>query len=131
MAAAWYSDADPGGQYFICVIPRGEKSGIYEVSTSDRKCTRLLPGVETIYATIARDGKSFMYAVVSRGGATIFRQPWRDGKTIGAPQVTLKVPFAFPQYYALHAAYDFSRDLSTIVYAHSSGHADLYLLSQN
>jgi len=33
--------------------------------------------------------------------------------------------------YANHAAYDFSRDLSTIVYAHPGGHADLYLLSQN
>jgi len=27
-------------------------------------------------------------------------------------------------------AYDFSKDLSTIVYAHPGGHADLYLLSQ-
>jgi len=50
--------------------------------------------------------------------------------TIGAPQVALKVPFAFPEYYVSHAAYDISRDLSTIVYAHPGGHADLYLLSQ-
>ena len=124
------SDADPGGQYLLGVVVSGEKTGIYEVSISDRKCIPLLPGVVTIYATIAHDGKSFLYAVASRGEVTIYRQPWKDGKTIGAPQVALKVPFAFSLWYAQHAAYDFSRDLSTIVYAHPRGQADLYLLSQ-
>jgi len=76
------------------------------------------------------DGQSVLYAVASRDDATIYRQPWKDGKTIGAPLVALKVPFAFPLVYANHAAYDFSRDLSTIVYVHPGGHADLYLLSQ-
>ena len=51
-------------------------------------------------------------------------------KTHGSPQVALKVPFAFPLDYANGNAYDFSGDLSTIVYARPSGHADLYLLSQ-
>jgi serine/threonine protein kinase len=124
------SDADPGGQYLLGVVWSGEKTGIYEVSISDRKCIPLIPGVVTTYATIAHDGKSFLYAVGSRGEVTIYRQPWKDGKTIGAPQVALKVPFAFSQWYAEHAAYDFSRDLSTIVYAHPRGQADLYLLSQ-
>ncbi len=50
-------------------------------------------------------------------------------KLIGAPQVALKVPFAFPLFHSGNA-YDFSRDLSTIVYARPGGHADLYLLSQ-
>ena len=90
------SDADPGGQYLLGVVTSGEKTGIYEVSISDRKCIPLLPGVVTFNATFARDGKSFLYAVASRGEVTIYRQPWKDGKTIGAPQVALKVPFAFP-----------------------------------
>jgi hypothetical protein len=89
----------------------------------------LLPGVVTFATTFALDGKSFLYAVASRGEVTIYRQPWKDGKLIGAPQVALKVPFAFPLEYQGNA-YDFSRDLSTIVYARPSGHADLYLLSQ-
>ena len=42
----------------------------------------------------------------------------------------LRVPFALPTFYAGGNAYDFSRDLSTVVYAHPGGHADLYLLSQ-
>jgi hypothetical protein len=89
----------------------------------------LLPGVLTFSATFARDGKSFLYAVASRGEVTIFRQLWRDGKLIGAAQVALRVPFAFPMSYRGNA-YDFSKDLSTIVYARPGGHADLYLLSQ-
>jgi serine/threonine protein kinase/Tol biopolymer transport system component len=123
------SDIDPGGQYLLGAVWSGEKTGIYEVSISDKKCIPLLPGTVTFSATFARDGKSFLYAVASRGEVTIYRQPWRDGKTIGAAQVALKVPFAFPLMYAGNA-YDFSKDLSTIVYARPGGHQDLYLLSQ-
>jgi hypothetical protein len=123
------SDVDPGGQYLLGSTSAGEKAGIYEVSTSDRRCILLLPGVPTFSATFARDGKSFLYAVASRGEVTIFRQLWRDGKLIGAAQVALRVPFAFPMSYRGNA-YDFSKDLSTIVYARPGGHEDLYLLSQ-
>ena len=122
--------ADPGGNYLLGVVQGGEKTGIYEVSISDRKCIPLVPGRATFTATFARDGKSFLYSVASRGEVTIYRQPWKDGKSIGAPQIALKVPFAFPLEYADGNAYDFSRDLSTIVYARPGGHADLYLLSQ-
>jgi hypothetical protein len=90
----------------------------------------LLPGVLTSAATFARDGKSFLYAVASRGEVTIYRQAWKEGKLIGVRQVALKVPFAFPLNDRGGNAYDFSRDLSTIVYARPVGHADLYLLSQ-
>jgi serine/threonine protein kinase/Tol biopolymer transport system component len=122
-------DADPAGRYLLGVVLFGEKTGIYEVSTSDKKCTSLLPGIATYTATFARDGKSLLYAVASRGEVTIYRQPWNDGKLIGARQVALKVPFAF-SIDNNGNAYDISRDLSTIVYARPGGHADLYLLSQ-
>jgi serine/threonine protein kinase len=122
-------DADPGGQYLLGAVQSGERTGIYAVSVSDRRCTLLLPGAVTSGVTSARDGKSFMYAVATRGEVTIYRQPWKDGKTIGEPQVALKVPFVFSLTYNGNA-YDFSRDLSTIVYARPGGHADLYLLSQ-
>jgi len=123
------TDIDPGGQFLLSSVVGGEKTGMYEVSISDKKCIPLLPGVVTFIASFARDGKSFLYPVASRGEVTIFRQPWRDGKLTGAAQVALKVPFAFPLVYATGNAYDFSRDLSTIVYARPSGQADLYLLS--
>ena len=123
-------DADPGGKYLVGQIAFGEKTGIYEMSISEKKCITLLPGVVTHGATFAHDGKSFMYAVASRGEVTIYRQLWSDGKTIGEPQAALKVPFPFPIFYFNGNAYDFSPDLSTIVYARPGGHADLYLLSQ-
>jgi hypothetical protein len=125
----YVSDADPGGKYLLGAVLFGEKTGIYEVSITDRKCIPLLPGVKTFGAVFATDGKSFLYAVASRGEVTIYRQPWKDGRLIGAPQVGLKVPFTFPLDYHGNA-YDFSRDLSTVVYARPGGHADLYLLSQ-
>jgi serine/threonine protein kinase len=124
------SDVDPGGRYLLGVVQNGENAGIFEVSISDRKCIPLLPGVVTFNATFARDRKSFLYAVASRGEVTIYRQPWKDGNNIGAPQVALTVPFVFPLEYATGNAYDFSGDLSTIVYVRPGGHADLYLLSQ-
>ena len=122
-------DADPSGKYLLGVNQFGEKVGIYEVSISERKCIALLRGTVTSNPTFARDGKSFLYGVATRTGVTIYRQAWKDGKAIGAPQVALQVPFVFSLNYSGNA-YDFSRDLSTIVYARPGGHADLYLLSQ-
>ena len=128
----WFTDADPSGEYLVGAMPFGEGTGIYEVSVSERKCILLLPGVATFSVSFARDGKSFLYAVASRGAVTIYRQPWKDGELIGSPQVALKAPFAFPLSYMVYGgkAYDFSKDLSTIVYVRPGGHADLYLLNQ-
>jgi hypothetical protein len=41
----------------------------------------------------------------------------------------MKVPFAFSLFY-FGNSYDFSRDLSTIVYARPGGQADLYWLGR-
>jgi hypothetical protein len=123
------SDVHPGGKYLIGAAIAGERTGVYEITISDKKCIPLLPGIVTYNAIFARDGKSFFYPVVSRGEVTVYRQAWRDGKIIGSPQVALKVPFAFPLTYHGNA-YDFSRDLSTLVYARHVVHADLYLLTQ-
>jgi Tol biopolymer transport system component len=123
-------DASPDGKYLLGFVLFGEGTGIYEVSVADKKCTQLIPGVVTHGVMFARDGRSFLYAVASRGEVTIYRQLWSDGKTIGVPQVAVKVPFTFPVFYLNGNAYDFSSDLSTIVYARPGGHADLYLLSQ-
>jgi hypothetical protein len=59
------------------------------VSISERKCISLLTGVVTFGAVFTHDGNSFLYAVASRGEVTIYRQPWKDGKNIGASQVAL------------------------------------------
>jgi hypothetical protein len=87
----------------------------------------LLPGAETFTGCFARDGKLFLYAVASRGKS---RFTVSFGENHRAPQAALKVPFAFPLSSGGDSVYDFSRDLSTIVYARPGGHADLYILSQ-
>jgi Tol biopolymer transport system component len=120
-------DAHPDGKYLLAINMFGETAGIYEVSISERKCIPLLLGVRT-GAIFAHDGRSFFYGVSSRGEALIYRQLWKGGKVIGTPQVALKLPSTFPLND--FGSYDFSRDLSTIVYARPGGHADLYLLSQ-
>ena len=122
-------DIDPGGKYLLALFQMGEKAGVYEVTISGRKCIPLLPGV-TSGAIFALDGKSLLYSVAVHGEAAINRQPWKDGKVIGTPQVALKLPFTFPLLYGYGWTYDFSRDLSTIVYVRPGGHADLYLLNQ-
>src|SRR5215469_251597 len=122
-------DIDPGGKYLLALFPFGEKSGIYEVAISERKCEPLLPSIASV-AIFARDGKSLLYAVAFRGEVAVYRQPWKDGGVIGTPQVALKLPFTFPAGQWNGSSYDFSRDLSTIIYERPGGHADLYLLSQ-
>ena len=47
----------------------------------------------------APDGKSFLYALASRSEVTFYRQAWSDGKTIGKPQIALKLPFVFSLNY--------------------------------
>jgi len=120
-------DAAPGGEYLLTLIPGGEKVGIYQFSLAERKCTPLLPGVATFGLAAAADGKSFLYAVPGPREVSIYRQNWQGGKPVGQPQVALKLPFAFPLT-TQGNAYDFSRDLATVVYARPGGHAELYYL---
>jgi serine/threonine protein kinase/Tol biopolymer transport system component len=119
----------PGGKYLLTLLGGGAKVGIYQLSLADGKCTVLVPGVVTFGVVNSKDDKSFTYAVPSQHDVPIYRQGWQDGKLVGKPQVVLTLPFAFPLVSGGNA-YDYSRDLSTVVYARAGGHADLYLLSQ-
>jgi Tol biopolymer transport system component/predicted Ser/Thr protein kinase len=122
-------DASPDGKYLLTVIAGGDRIGLYSVSVADQKCTMLVPGMVTFGANIDKDGKSFLYAVPGKKDVTIYRQKWEAGQAVGKPQEALKLPFAFPLI-AGGNAYDFSRDLTTVVYARPGGHADLYLMSE-
>ena len=126
--AVW--DSSPDGTYLVSSLNVGlEASGISEYSLADHKCISILPDVHTLVVHFSLDGKSILYLVPSRGESTIFRQPWHDGKLAGPAQPAVKFPFAFRQDYAGNA-YEFSKDLSTVIYARPSGQADLYYLSQ-
>jgi serine/threonine protein kinase/Tol biopolymer transport system component len=124
------TDVHPDGQYLLSVVQGGKKTGIYEVSIRARQCILLVPNVSTFSATFARDGRSILYLVASRGEDTIYRQPWKNGKIIGAPQTASKIPFSFPLMSSQSNAYDLSRDLSTIVYVRADRRSDLYFISQ-
>jgi hypothetical protein len=126
---SYIADASPNGQYLLLNGHSGDKQGIYEFSIADRKCNVVVLGISAIIVKFSRDGKSLLYAVASRGETIIYRQSWQNGKLTGPAQAAVKLPFVFPEFYEGNA-YDFSRDLSTIVYARPSGQADLYLLTQ-
>jgi serine/threonine protein kinase/Tol biopolymer transport system component len=121
-------DVSNDQKYLISAVWAGERTGIHQYSTVDKQCTTLAPGVATFNPAFAPDDKSILYMVPGQHDATVFRQPWSDGKITGPVQVGLKIPFTFPLS-AAGNAYDFSHDLGTVVYAQPSSHTDLYLLS--
>jgi serine/threonine protein kinase len=122
-------DSSPDGKYLLTTVARGDKVGIFDVSLADNKCVPVITDVQTFFARFSNDGKSVLYSVSSRGQVTLYRLPWLDGKAVGKPQPALKLPFAFPQFFAGNA-YDFTRDGTKIVYVRPGGQFDLYRLSQ-
>lgn len=123
------ADACPDGTRLLAFMDRGDEAGIYQITLKDKKRVPLVPGVATEGAHYAADGKSVLYAAASRGQITIYRQAIEGENAAGKPQIALKLPFSFPLYYRGNA-FDFSPDLSTIVYARPGGEADVYRLSQ-
>jgi serine/threonine protein kinase len=121
-------DVSNDQKYLVSAIWAGERTGIHQYSTVDKQCTTIAPGVATFNPAFAPDNKSILYMVPGQHDATVFRQPWSNGKITGPVQVGLKIPFTFPLS-AAGNAYDFSHDLGTVVYAQPSSHTDLYLLS--
>jgi serine/threonine protein kinase len=121
-------EATPDGKYLLGVKLAGKETGIYEVDLAKRERISLLPGVATFMVRMSKDKKAFLYSVSGKGEILFYRQDWEDGKLIGKPKLALQVPFAFPiQFFG--NAYDFSPDLSTIVYAKPGGQADLYYIT--
>jgi serine/threonine protein kinase len=126
--AIWDTSSD--GKYLISTLNAGAQGqGVSELSLADRKCTSLLPGLNTLNVKFSSDGKGILYLIAAHGETIIYRRPWADGKLTGPAQPAVSLPFAFHQGYAGNA-YDFSRDLATVVYARPGGQADFYLQSQ-
>jgi hypothetical protein len=122
-------DQDPSGTYLLALRPYGAHSGFYQVSLADKTCAPVLLGANTLGGIFSPDGKSILYAVPSAAGSQILRQDWLGGKLIGKPKVIMTLPFTFTINHGGNA-YDFSRDLSTVVYVRPAGHSDVYLLRQ-
>jgi hypothetical protein len=122
-------DTSSDGKYLLSGFGAGGGVGVDQLTINNRKCTALMPDLATLILHFSSDSKAILYLDASRGETTIYRQPWHEGKLSGPAQPAIKLPFAFGQGYAGNA-YDFSKDLSTVVYARPGGQADLYLLSQ-
>ncbi|HEY1660675.1 MAG TPA: protein kinase [Candidatus Sulfotelmatobacter sp.] len=121
-------DLSPDGKYLLSSESSAQGQGVSEYSLTEHKCIPLLPELNALMVHFASDGQGILYLAPSHGETTIYRVPWRDGKITGPPQAAAELPFAFRQGYNGNA-YDFAKDLSSVVYARPSGHADLYLLS--
>jgi Tol biopolymer transport system component len=123
-------DISADGQYLLFGNgPVGLGAGVSLLSVNDRKCTPVLPDLATLELHVSADNKYLLYALAQHGNIIIYRQPWKNGKLAGAAEPTMKLPFTFRQS-EVGNAYDFSKDLSTVVYARPGGHADLYYMSQ-
>jgi hypothetical protein len=125
--AVWDSSSD--GRYLLSSLNQGTEktTGISEFSLADGKCISLDPDLNTLVVHFSQDDKAILYFTPGRGESAIYRQPWHDGKVTGPAVPAVKLPFSFRVDYSGNA-YDFSKDLSTVVYARPSGQADLYLL---
>jgi WD40-like Beta Propeller Repeat len=122
-------EASSDGNHLLGLRLHGEKTGIYQISLKEKKFIPLVLGVAPFGAHYSPDGKSVLYPVESHGQITFYRQLIQGEEPIGKPQVALTLPFTFPLIYKGNA-FDFSPDLSTVVYARPGGQADFYLLSE-
>jgi serine/threonine protein kinase len=125
--AVW--DESPDGKYLLTsdATVNSSQGGISVFALGEHKCISLLPDVRTLIVRFSSDNKSILYIGMSHGEATIYSIPFKDGKLTGPATPAVKLPFAFHLGYSGNA-YDFSKDLSTVVYARPSGQADLYHL---
>ncbi len=128
MDGVYGMEATPDGKYLLGILLSGKDVGVYEVSLADKKRISLLPGVETFMVRMSSDRKAFLYSVAGRKEILFYRQEWNDGKLIGEPKLALRLPFEFPLSY-FGNAYDFSADLTKVVYAKPGGQADFFLLT--
>lgn len=120
-------DANPDDSYLLGTSYRG--SYISQFSLITKEDMILVPDLSVSMVRFSEDGKSFVYAIEGSKETTFYRQGWENGKLIGKPEIAMKAPFALFSEILNKNTYDFSVDLSTIVYSKPTQQADLYLLS--
>src|SRR5262249_29119381 len=121
-------DVTPDGKFLLGSIPFGQEIGIWEYSMERKERTSLIPGVTNLIVRFAPDGKSFVYLKIMDRETIFYRQRWEDGKMVGEPKIAARIPFNINFGYSGNA-YDFTSDLSRLIYAKPGGQADLFLLT--
>ena len=120
-------DVNSDDRYLLGTSYKG--SHISQFSLTTKEETILVPDLIVSMVRFSDDGKSFVYAIEGSKETTFYRQGWENGKLIGKPEIAMKAPFALFSEILNKNTYDFSPDLSTIVYSKPTQQADLYLLS--
>ncbi len=111
----WSAD---GKSVYISSGKGGSKPTIWKANADGPKVGKFLD-TSCFVTGAAPDGKYLLGFVDSGDEAGLYEVSILDRK---------RIPFAFRLFYEGNA-FDFSRDLSTIIYARPGGQADLYLLS--
>ncbi|HSE43246.1 MAG TPA: protein kinase [Acidobacteriota bacterium] len=124
------SDISSDGRFLFGRQTEGQQIGIYSINLVTKQSTLLLPDQVTMMVRVAPDSQSFLYAIEAPKEILFYRVKWKQGKMIGTPEVALHVPFAFSLTFEGNA-YDFTRDLSTVIFTQPNMQADIYLLSDN
>jgi Tol biopolymer transport system component len=122
------NDISADGKFLIGIGNRSDNLGINQISVDDKKSTVVVEELNSLNAYFAKDGKSILYTTATPEEITIYSLPWENGKVTGPPVVAQKIAPKFPLVYYGNA-FDFTKDLSTLVYARPSVNADIYLLS--
>jgi serine/threonine protein kinase len=122
------TDVTKDGKYLLGRISEGDQTGIYAYQLNNKKVIPLIPDASTMLVRISPDNQSLLYALQNGTDVSLYSAQWKDGKVVSNPELALKVPFAFTLSFEGNA-YDFSRDLSTIIFNQPTMQADIYMLS--
>jgi hypothetical protein len=122
--------AAPDGNYLLgrCA-PAERPPGICAYALEEGSCLPVTPEITTSFMPTALDSDAVLYAVSGRGETIFYKAAWKDGTLVGQLEISLRVPLVFPEsqgYFG--SSFDYTPDLSTIVYARPAGQADLYFL---
>jgi len=101
----------------------------YQISVKDKKQILFGSRRSNLWGALLARRKIRLVSALLRRRGHLLSANLADDDPVGRPQIALKLPFTFQMLYQGNA-YDFSPDLSVVVYARPGGQADLYLLSQ-
>ncbi|HEY7535415.1 MAG TPA: hypothetical protein VH878_05670, partial [Thermodesulfobacteriota bacterium] len=123
-----FSDSSPDYRYLVGGGEFENSNGIGLFSIQDKKTRVLIEDVNSLNIYFSDDGKAILYTVASPQEITFYSLPFENGRVTGEPHLLRKVAPKFPLIYRGNA-FDYTRDLSTLVYARPTAQADVYLLS--
>jgi serine/threonine protein kinase/sugar lactone lactonase YvrE len=122
------TDVTSDHKYLLGRNFEGDETGVHLIRLDTKQMIPLVPDVSTAIVRVSADNRSFLYAVEKSNEILFYKAGLKDGKLDGEPELVLKVPFVFLQMLDGNA-FDFTRDLSTIVFVQPNMQADIYLLS--